>query len=393
MITISGRTFDHRDTLKSMGARWNGDSKTWLLSSATPRELRELRAMVGVTISGVPTEDQPRPKPTLDADAAISAMLERHDREQINKAIERAGRKPSIHGNDKSWFNYFADQNPTSYFGFSSLYEFIKFIKAVPAHVIRDETERRNDPWEETRTGWYGTSSMAETLDLARNGWPEGVEMAQELVDRLIGRHAQERRRKYSVAGGAVNVGRMLADDPKHMISRPRQPGKKVITLFVEASLSSSIEIDNAIIRAAMVAAICDILEMNGYVCEIISVDITRDNDNYRPSYQIVTVLKEAGEPLNLNDIVFALGHPSYLRRMCLGAMAVDQRLYNVWRSGGTPHIAFNKNHPTKKNELYIKPITHENQREIKGDTLIEKAFSIWDLITDQTLPIELNRS
>lgn len=377
-VVVTGKTFDIRDRLKSLGGRWNADDMQWEFYTLSSELRREFNARVGTMVVDKPGDVAPRQrKPSL---VAISDW----------DAID-VSRKTNMFGDDPTWFNYFADQNPTSYFGFSSLSALVRCIETMPAKIINDDTNDRNGAWERGRFGWYASECMPDAIDIARNGWPEGVEMAQEVHEKLIGKHAIERRRKHSVAGGSVNIGRLLAGNPDHMRSRPKQPGKKVITFFVESSFSSSIDSDNVIIRAATVAAIVDILEMNGYSCEIVATANTRHRA--RPSWQIVTTLKAAGEPLALNDIVFALGHTSYFRRLNLGLMALDPDLSDVWKTGGYPSNAFTDRHPVKANEIYIGRIDHDDRDKIMNNApLITKAMQIWDIVFKQNLPVELNR-
>lgn len=365
MIIVSGKTFELRDRLKEMGGRWGKHDKTWQFTSLSTAHRAELQTTVGLFIT--------------DQNNDLETWLNKRHGET------------TVHGNDKTWVNYFCGKNPTSFFGYSSLAEVVKTIQRMPQSIINDDTDDRNGAWQDGMSTWFGSADMNSALKFARDGWPEGVELADHILKKLTGRNAIERRRRYNVAGGSVNVGRLLAGDPLHMVDRPKQPGKKVITFFAESSMSSSIETENAIIRAAIVGAMVDILEMNGFSCEVISVMLA---DHYsRPAYQITTALKEAGEPLNLNDLIFALGHPAFCRRMCLGIMAIDPDLRDVWPSGGMPVDAFNEHNPTLPNEIYIKRIEHKMQNSIDEDApLMTKVLQIWDLIIDANLPITINR-
>lgn len=395
-VYVTGKTFTIRDRLRDLGGRWNADSKSWEFYTLSDAHRRELTATVGVMINDAPGEPIPPAQPPRRAPEAPRKVVPRPQRQSLEdfvaETLERKDpRTTNIFGDDPTWFNYFADQNPTSYFGFSSLSALVKCVETIPARIINDDTDDRNSAWERGRFDWYASECMPDAIDIARNGWAEGVELAQEVHEKLIGRHATERRRKHSVSGGSVNVGRLLAGNPDHMRSRPKQPGKKVITFFTESAFSASINSEHVIIRAATIAAIVDILEMNGFSCEIVATANTRHA--YRPSWQIVTTLKSAGEPLNLNDIVFALGHTSYFRRLNLGLIALDAALSNVWETGSYPSDAFNDRHTMRANEIYIKRIDHDDRKKIDDTApLITKAMQIWDLITDGNLPVTLNR-
>jgi hypothetical protein len=387
VIIISGRTFDHRERLKKLGARWDADDKTWMLDYANDADMRELRLMPGVQIK----ENKPSPpKPKRLGTQVPEEFIDRFF--GSDERIIHGTAKPDIHGDDKTYLNYFAPQNPIAYFGFSSLPQLVRYVENIPDKIAQECADGRNGGWEigTYETSWSGTENMHRAIDIARNGWPKGVDLASDITAHLLGRHAKQRRRKYSLTGGAVSVGRLLANNPVHMISRPKQPRSKAITLFVDAGMSSSIKADHAIIRTAMVASVVDILEMNGYSCEVIATFISGSATG-KPIMQMVTTLKSAGEPLNLNDLVFALGHPSYLRRMLFAVAATNARLRSYWRTMGTPQAVFTNDHPTKTNELFVDKIHHELRQLVVGDTDIEKAFSIWKLTVRDKLPITLN--
>lgn len=375
MIIISGKTFDHREQLKDLGARWNAANRNWTISSLSDTDRKTIAAMVGVMIT-----------------EPLQELIEDDDDDDIELLPQRTirhGRKEDtkIIGDDPTWFNYFEDKYPTTFFGFSSLSAMMKYIKNIPDDIAQGHHGRaRARGWDIDENWFFGTTNMQHAMKLVRDGWPEGLELAEQISHQLTGRNAIERRRKYSVAGGNVNVGRMLANNPLHMTARAKQPGKKVITFFVEASMSASIEPKYAIIRAALVAAIVDILEMNGFSCEIVSTSI--NNVGNKAASQIATTLKAAGEPLSINDIIFGLGHPSYLRRFVFACEGSDERLAYLCRNAfGHPGNAFSE---TTTNEFYIEKIDHHLRHLISDRVpLIEQAMQIWELVIPDNLPIE----
>lgn len=395
-VVVTGKTWDIRDRLKSLGGRWNADNKGWEFYTLSPEHRSEFKAHVGVMIADKPGDPGPshqsprhtpmteqRRKPITDADTLIANAMDSYRRERRQAENDR---KTNMFGDDPTWFNYFADQNPIGFWGFSSLSAMVKYLENLP------ESDRNGCGWESRDFEWTKTECMVDAIDIARKGWNEGVELAQEVHEQLIGRHANQRRRKHSVSGGSVNIGRLLAGNPDHMISRPKQPGKKVITFFVEGFMSSGIDSENAIIRAALIGAIADILEINGFSCEIVSITttLTIGRDGI-PAFQVATMLKAAGETLDLNDVIFGLGHPSFCRRFCFGCVGSDHDLRNVWRYMGAPSRVFTASHSTKANEFFIDKINLADQGKIDDSApLINKAMQIFDIVFKQNLPIEL---
>lgn len=358
MIYVTGKTWEFKDRLRIWGGEWNTDKRRWEFHTLS-EEHRKILSKPGISIS-----------------KSVEALA--------LPARRPSTKKTKFIGDDPSWIDHFADKNVTTYFGFSSLNAMIKYIKALQ---LRD---RNGTGWGEENQDFYGTENMTEALKLATDGWPEGVKMAQDVIEQLVGINAIERRLKYSVAGGSVNVGRMLAGNPAHMRSRPKLAGSKVVTLFVSATMMGVIDAENAIIRAAVVAAVTDVLESNGYSCEIIVIDSYRAGS--KPAGQCAVKLKDAGEPFNINDAVFALGHPSFLRRLCFAIVGSDQDMRYIWSQGmGCDGVLFNEEHRPAKNELYIDHLNVSTQRAIDKDKpLLDQALQIWALIADKSLPINI---
>ncbi len=330
MITVTGRTYDQRALIQSLGGKWNMEGKCWIIKHASTQDIEKLRNIVGLIVT---IHDEPKPTHQMQPWTG----------------------KPTVYGDDPTYLNRFAPQNPRAFFGFSSLGKMVDYIAGLPRHYAIDPDRAG---WETGNAAWIGTDSMGEALDIARKGWPEGADAAQRIIDRLTLAKPRIRRHKPSVAGGIVNVGRLLSGDPRHMVLRPKQPGKKIVTLFVEAGCSGGINTGTLIRRAAIIGAIADMMENEGYSCTIVTVDTSIDGR--QTMYQLAVTLKESGERMNLGDLMFALGHPSFLRRFSFATLASVPETRSLWATQGSPSNAFNDDHPCGANEFYI-PVMEEN--------------------------------
>jgi hypothetical protein len=92
MITVSGRTFDHRDKLKRYGGRFDSGAGVWRFAQLTQSQIDELRATVGLIVTG---------------DVAAT---------------------PQFYGDDPTYHNHFAQRDVAAFFGFSSLGKMLKYI-------------------------------------------------------------------------------------------------------------------------------------------------------------------------------------------------------------------------------------------------------------------------
>jgi hypothetical protein len=354
--TVSGNTFAHRDFLKSIGGRWDGAIKQWYFDYISLTNRNKIKALTGVflhepapIVTFDPGEETPSPRPNTALENAVAALLA----EKPTPERRRAGRTPSaMYGDDAMYHNHFADKNPAAFFGFSSLAAMTDYLEALPPG------RRRSSGWKSDDGSWSGTSSMREALRMARDGWSEGVEMAEEALERLSLDKPLVKRRKPALAGGSVNVGRMLAGDPAHMVRRPKQPGRKVVTFFVECGFPGIITAETAVTRAVLIASMIDLMETVGYSCAVVAVDASL----YRalPYYRLTVRLKESGERLNINDLIFALGHPAFSRRMSFATLASVPETEQIWESQGSPTDAFDEQHPCGKTEFYV-PVLRRN--------------------------------
>lgn len=259
-------------------------------------------------------------------------------------------------GDDFSHSKKFRFENPEVCFGFSSLAEVVKHVENLPKHES-----------DEGRTvglaGFFGTSSIQEAFKLARDGWNEGAKQAEIVAESFETERAQTIHRSYSVAGGSASIGRMLAGNPEHMRRRAKAPGRKIVTLFSELSTSAAVPASALARRAAIVAAICDRLETAGYSCEIVAVClITRTFGGTDCAYHMATILKNAGERLNISDLIFGLGHPSMLRRFVFSLVCAQSELRRIWLGQGCPTKSFAED----TEEFYLSSLSIEDAKKLQ---------------------------
>ena len=364
MIKLTGKTFDHRDILKEFGGRWNSDERNWHFYTLTKEQKERLSQLPGCIL----VEDDRKSVP-------ISFVAVEEER-----PTQRSGRTV-VYGDDQRYLNYFKDKNPTAFFGFSNLKALTDFIKAIPE---RKRIGTRDAGWQKNNAKWYGSQSMEHALEIARDGWQEGVENASRVVEFISLQHAQKKRRAYSVAGGTINVGRMLSGNPAHMVKRQKAPGRRIMTLFVENTASGMIKADTLVVRAAVCGALTDILEQNGYSCEIIAV--TMQSNHSRGGAQTAVTIKHAGEKLNISDLVFSLGHPSFLRRFNFACISQADELQDMWETQGYAADAFNSHYQPGRNELYIRCV----RQNVTEGSLEDQAIEMLSKIKPDDLPIDI---
>lgn len=380
LTTITGRTFEHKEHLKSIGALWDAASRCWTHARLSDAQRSELERL-GLTVTGGNREpvpgagDQPRMPASEPA------------RPGKPHPVETAPH----HGTDDTYRGAFAARQTLGSFGFASLADMVDYVREIPESIVQDESNERNAGWHTDDPAWAGTPNMRAALDLATNGWQAGADAAAEVAELLTAEHAKRRRSQIAMSGGSVDVGRMLAGNPMHMRKRKPIDGKKIITLFIDGCSSFKVASNILIARAGVVAAICDMLESNGYSCEIIVGNAPHVRHSAEISaYQCAVRVKTAGERLNVNDVVFALGHPSYLRRLVIGLVATENNCRSIWHYMGSPAPLFDANNPPPPNSFHIRKILLNEVAKIRLTSTYAKAHSIFKLIAPSNLPIKL---
>lgn len=286
-----------------------------------------------------------------------------------------------IIGNDETYLNQFTRKQPTAFAGFRSFDDMVDFIERMPRP---GDSGGRSAGWETQPASFYGTPDMRSAIKLARDGWPQGADMVRRIAEILSTEQAINRRRVYSVAGGRANVARMLAGNPSHMRSRPKREAREVITLYVELTASAAITAQNLCLRAAIVTAICDILEQSDHSCNIVAVFHSSEGAK---SLQLAIEIKAAGEALNVDNVTFAMGHPSMLRRFCFALAAVPDELRGFWTGMGMPRVTI-EDGDEPANSYYFGKLDMNDQDKVRGSTLEAKARSLIPLVLPYNLEL-----
>lgn len=380
MIIISGKTFEHRDYLKSIGAKWNASGKYWHMLNANTTTLDMLKGLKGVTVTG-DTPEKPTSKP--DAPEKTNTAFTEIP---FNRETSEGTR---VYGDDETYLNAFDYKNPKTFFGFSSFKKLIDFVEFDCAHLEHSYEVGRNDGWKitERKCSFTGTRDMREAIEIARNGWSKAIEEAEKFISSLDHDFAKQKRRKHSLAGGHVNIGRMLSGNPVCMTRRTKQKGNQIITLIIEADVLAQIDASMISKRTYCIAAMVILLERAGFRCEVVAHSgAVSEFNKIRPKVEvsIACVLKQATEYLDLNSIVFALGHPSFLRRFLFALAAVNIENKKLWSNAmGWPRVAF-KNHP-----YHIQHLNTAIENKITLDPNNEMEI-IFNNITPEDFPVKL---
>lgn len=194
-------------------------------------------------------------------------------------------------------------------------------VRTMERALRRGATDQGESSLEISRNGWHGTKTMAEAIDQAKYGWPEGTKRFREAIgniaiEQLIG----ERQNFYpycAVAGDEPDIDRYLAGEAESMLNYElrQEPGGKLATFVINNCVSSFVSPERIINRGAAIAAAHSALTAEGYSIgvEITSATKLRDGTGYL-EYHIPIV--HPGSYTSEDTIAWSIISPAMLRRM-----------------------------------------------------------------------------
>lgn len=251
----------------------------------------------------------------------------------------------------KLWFSYW--QSP----------------ETMAAHIAAMGDGSRNwyrANFENGRNEFFGTSSMNQALRLCRDGWADGATRVAKLRDKIQAANPTGPKMvKWDIAGAIPNVPRYLAGNPLHMkrLDSARIRRRPVLTLISDMSANSETSHDVITNRAAVVAAIVDAIEDNGFSCQLVTFECSKGNG---VTQVVAAIVKEAGAQSDIARMAFGLGHASMFRRLSWACFTEDKHTENLGHGLGTAHALNTK----KANEMgvYMLPGPEGRDRQFRNE-------------------------
>jgi len=195
------------------------------------------------------------------------------------------------------------------------------------AHVEKLKPAWEDAGWTESER-FTKTKNMEEAIKLSKDAWPEGRRMVAGMRDKVLSRWPLRKKPiKYGVVGSVPCVPRAVAGDPNNMMDYGSAHSRKrpVITLVSDMCASYNISAETICNRSAVIAAIVDQIESQGYACEVIAMCVSNSNEKRGFRANVSVRLKEAGVPVDTGRLAFGLGHASMFRRFVFAAWGSDR--------------------------------------------------------------------
>jgi hypothetical protein len=188
-----------------------------------------------------------------------------------------------------------------------------------------------------------GTETYDQAYALAEGGWLEGLEHLKPMQSRLLDKLTsliQRERIQYDVTGNDFDIALVNEGVPECWTKFVDEAitdgvGRRIIRLSFNCSASAGINPDTLVGKGAAMCSLIEALEYAGHRVEVTLHDTAAGGGK---SFYLRIPVKAAGEYLDLDRLMFALGHPSTLRRMSFGVQEGNSEFWStIGSSYGQP--------------------------------------------------------
>jgi len=194
-------------------------------------------------------------------------------------------------------------------------------------------------PKSSNRSGggdWGGkTASLQDAVNLGHQGYdeirPQVEKLFTELESQLASRIESAFQTRYDFTGSVVDIGKFLTGEPECMIDFVPEPAERmgrVVRIIVNGSASARISPDDIIRRGVTVCALVDSVHKLGMGVEVYAEFPTNTegvNDRKGKVHSTLVKLHDSQQMLDINNLMFALCHPSMLRRISFSCLEMSE--------------------------------------------------------------------
>lgn len=215
---------------------------------------------------------------------------------------------------------------------FDSLYDIVRYAQSNPTPKSSDQ---------KGMSEWAGSESLSDAIGLALNGWHE----IRPSVDKLFGdveshiNNVLESKFQtfHNYSGHVVDMGRYVEGDPECMLDYvdvPQAGMGKVVRILINITASSVIDPEDIKRRGVAVVALIDTLHKMGVGMELwIEDSIRGSNDGKKHATR--AKIHDSESMMDIDSLMFALAHPSMLRRIIFSVQEQSKTAKGQGANGG----------------------------------------------------------
>lgn len=171
----------------------------------------------------------------------------------------------------------------------------------------------------EARVSWAG-GTRKQAIELALHGWPDGARRVKHDAEAysITGLGESIVKTRADVSGSYVDVGAYVEGVPECMVEfEADQRQARFARIVFVGCYSEGASADAIFKRGAVIAALVDGLETQGVRCEVeAQVNVRGGARDAYHEHRVSVCIKSAHEPLNMDTLIYAAGHPTFWRQL-----------------------------------------------------------------------------
>jgi hypothetical protein len=183
----------------------------------------------------------------------------------------------------------------------------------------QDNKDRRASDTKSERD-WYGSPDLDTAVQMGLDGWhdirPEVDALFSRMEEQINMAIGDVFEMRYDYGGDSVDIDRFLMGDPECMLEYDVVPSGRmgrVVKVLVNGAASCNVSAKEIQQRGALAVALVDVLNKLGVGVEVWLESATEYDNKYHS--QLIK-LHSSEERLDVNNLMFAMAHPSMLRRV-----------------------------------------------------------------------------
>lgn len=215
-----------------------------------------------------------------------------------------------------------------------NIYDVTQWIASTPRLWRYDDSQSYwgGQEWD-LGAGW------AKSLAMSSTGWPQGVQKLAVAADLLPPQERKKLFTHYDVAGHVPDVGRFVMGDPMCMTTRRKKRAPTLVTsIVVNMSANFNVPASEFVNLGAAFASVINDLEEAGRRVELMVVHASRVQNSKEVCHG--WWVKRAGDPLDLDQLAFAIAHPASFRRIGFAMRERTNPQYQLSNYGYTDKLS-----------------------------------------------------
>ena len=162
---------------------------------------------------------------------------------------------------------------------------------------------------------WYGTFSFEEAMLMGRNGWPEMAKEVKDVVvnpwDTII--DIRPWNPIHSIVGSGIDINGYIVGIPECMF-RQNDSVTKSVNIVINVGHKYEIRPTEIVRAGKQIVNIINAFEINNIHTRL--VVMVAVSDDYKDVFRTFVVCKDLYDSFDLKRVMFAVAHPSFLRRL-----------------------------------------------------------------------------